>query len=51
MSLDNRDLEHIESLDIERFDNDISALIRGEEVTLPKYDFKPMITDGATIKV
>jgi len=46
------DLEHIESLDIERFDNDISALIRGEEVTLPKYDFKrSMITDGATIKV
>lgn len=46
------DLEHIESLDIERFDSDISRLIKGEEVTLPRYDFKRgMITDGPTIRV
>ena len=46
------DLEHIESLDIERFDNDISRLIKGEEVTLPRYDFKRgIITDGKTIRV
>jgi len=46
------DLEHIESLDIERFDNDISQLIKGEKVTLPRYDFKRgIITDGATISV
>ena len=46
------DLEHIESLDIDRFNNDISALIRGEEVTLPRYDFKRgQILDGDKIKV
>lgn len=46
------DLEHIESLDIERFNNDISRLIQGEAVTLPKYDFKrSTVTDGETIRV
>lgn len=46
------DLEHIESLDIERFNNDISALINGEEVTLPRYDFsRSLITEGKTIRV
>ncbi|HQC31017.1 MAG TPA: nucleoside kinase [Acholeplasmataceae bacterium] len=46
------DLEHIESLDIERFNNDISRLINGEKVTLPRYDFKRgIITDGPTISV
>ena len=46
------DLEHIESLDIERFNNDIHKLTNGEEVTLPRYDFKRgVITNGKTIKV
>lgn len=46
------DLEHIESLDIDRFNNDISRLINGEEVTLPRYDFsRSMITDGPKIRV
>lgn len=34
------DLEHIEALDIDLFNHDMLALIQGEEVTLPVYDFK-----------
>jgi len=34
------DLESIDALDIERFNHDISALIDGEEVELPKFNFK-----------
>lgn len=34
------DLEHVEALDIELFNRDLLALIRGEEVQLPKFDFK-----------
>ncbi|MGI6782232.1 MAG: nucleoside kinase [Acholeplasmataceae bacterium] len=46
------DLEHIESLDIDRFNDDIARLIKGELVTLPKYDFKhSSVTNGETIKV
>lgn len=33
------DLEHIEALDIDLFDRDMLALIQGEEVTLPRFDF------------
>ena len=34
------DLESIEALDIEGFNKDMLALISGEEVQLPKFDFK-----------
>ena len=34
------DLESIEALDIELFNKDMLALIEGEEVQLPKFDFK-----------
>ncbi len=33
------DLEHIERVDLELFNRDLSALIRGEEVTLPSFNF------------
>ncbi len=35
-----RDLEHIETLDIERFKQDLELLIAGEKVELPVFDFK-----------
>jgi len=34
------DLEHINTLDIPRFKQDLAALIRGEEVEVPEFDFK-----------
>ena len=34
------DLESVEALDIELFNQDLANLIAGEEVTLPKFDFK-----------
>lgn len=34
------DLEHINALDVELFNRDLLALVRGEEVQLPKFDFK-----------
>ncbi len=46
------DLEHIEALDIERFDQDMYALINGEEVTLPLYNFKTGKREvGETVKL
>ncbi|MBM7453229.1 uridine kinase [Acholeplasma morum] len=36
----NPDLEHIEALDISLFDEQMLALIQGEEVTLPHFNFK-----------
>lgn len=33
------DLEHIDALDVEYFDEQMLALIQGEEVTLPKFNF------------
>lgn len=36
----NPDLEHIEALDIHLFDEQMLALIQGEEVTLPHFNFK-----------
>ncbi|MDY0209943.1 MAG: hypothetical protein RBQ91_00865 [Acholeplasma sp.] len=36
----NPDLEHIEALDIKLFDEQMLALIQGEEVTLPHFNFK-----------
>ena len=34
------DLEHINTLDIPRFNHDLAALLRGEEVEVPRFDFK-----------
>lgn len=35
-----RDLENINTLDIPRFNSDLAALLRGEEVETPLFDFK-----------
>lgn len=46
------DLEHIEALDINLFNDTLSKLIKGEEVTLPKYNFKTSKREnGKTIKI
>jgi len=34
------DLEHVEALDVERFNHDMAALVQGKEVSLPHFDFK-----------
>lgn len=34
------DLEHVDALDVERFNSDMLQLIQGEEVTLPRFNFK-----------
>ncbi|VEU82616.1 nucleoside kinase [Acholeplasma hippikon] len=34
------DLEHVEALDIERFNRDMADLVQGKEVRLPHFDFK-----------
>lgn len=34
------DLEHINTLDIPRFNRDLASLLRGEEVEVPRFDFK-----------
>ena len=39
------DLEHVAALDIERFNADMAALIAGEKVTLPKFNFKTGIRE------
>ena len=46
------DLESIDALDIDKFNQDMLDLINGETVTLPRFDFneqKPV--DGRTIKI
>lgn len=49
---DDVDLEHINCLDIEQFNKDLFNLINGEEVTLPKFNFKIGKREvGRTIKV
>ena len=51
-SRDEVDLEHINCLDIEQFNKDLFDLINGEEVTLPKFNFKIGKRElGRTIKV
>ena len=46
------DLEHINCLDIELFNKDLFDLINGEEVTLPRFNFKTGKREaGKTIKV
>ncbi|MBN3490636.1 nucleoside kinase [Acholeplasma equirhinis] len=34
------DLEHVEALDIDRFNRDMASLVQGKEVSLPHFDFK-----------
>ena len=51
-TVDKLDLEHINCLDIELFNKDLFDLINGEEVTLPKFNFKKGKREqGKTIKV
>lgn len=46
------DLEHINCLDIELFNKNLFDLINGEEVTLPKYNFKTGAREaGKTLKI
>lgn len=46
------DLEHINCLDIELFNQNLFDLINGEEVTLPKYNFKTGKREaGKTLKI
>lgn len=46
------DFESVEALDIEYFNQQIFALIQGEEVTLPVFDFKlGKRTQGKTVKL
>ncbi len=46
------DLEHIDCLDIEQFNKDLFDLINGEEVTLPRFNFKTdRREEGKTIRV
>ena len=46
------DLEHVDALDVTLFNHDMSALVRGQEVTLPRYNFKTGIREkGKTIKL
>ncbi len=52
VSPENADLEHINCLDIERFNRDLFDLINGEEVTLPKFNFKAGAREkGRTVRV
>lgn len=48
----NPDLEHIEALDINLFDEQMLALIQGEKVTLPHFNFKlGKREDGRTVQI
>ncbi len=51
-TMDNLDLEHINTLDIDLFNKDLFDLINGEEVTLPRFNFVTGKREvGKTIKV
>jgi uridine kinase len=46
------DLEHVDALDVALFNHDMSLLVQGQEVTLPKYNFKTGIREkGKTIRL
>ena len=50
--LEELDLEHVNCLDIELFNKDLFDLINGEEVTLPRFNFKTGKREaGKTIKI
>ncbi len=52
VDLGNVDLEHINCLDTERFNQDLFDLINGEEVTLPHFNFKTgKREDGRKLRV
>lgn len=51
-SIDKLDLEHINCLDIDLFNQNLYDLINGEEVTLPHFNFQTGLREsGRTIKV
>ncbi|MFA6800972.1 MAG: nucleoside kinase, partial [Acholeplasmataceae bacterium] len=44
------DLEHVQALDLELFNHDMSSLIQGETITLPKFNFKTGLREkGQTV--
>jgi len=46
------DLEHVDALDVQQFNQDMSALVQGLEVVLPKYNFKTGVREkGKTVKL
>jgi uridine kinase len=46
------DLEHVDALDVQLFNQDMLALVQGQEVTLPKFNFKTGKREaGKTIKL
>lgn len=46
------DLEHVDALDVKRFNDDMAKLVRGERVTLPHFNFKTgKREDGLTIQL
>lgn len=46
------DLEHVDALDVALFNHDMSLLVQGQEVTLPKYNFKTGVREkGKTIRL
>ncbi|MDY0294757.1 MAG: hypothetical protein RBQ71_03015 [Acholeplasmataceae bacterium] len=46
------DLEHIDALDVELFNHDMLALVQGQSVTLPKFNFKKGSREqGKTIRL
>ncbi len=49
----NLDYEVLEALDLEHFNNDMEALLNGEEVELPEYDFESGVQQmsGKTLKL
>lgn len=48
----NPDYEHIESLDVDLFNQHLQDLINGKEVTLPYFDFETgRLLEGQTIKI
>ena len=49
---DKTDYDSLDALDIERFEEDLHRLVRGETVTLPHYNFKTGAReDGATVSL
>ena len=47
-----KDYESIEAIRLERFNDDLTSLIQGEEIVLPEFDFKTgSSSDGKTLKI
>lgn len=46
------DLEHVNALDVELFNKDMASLVRGEEVTLPRFNFQAGKREiGRTVRI